>query len=154
MEEVRAAVETLRCPTCLSLLLDGGQKRCPACHSKLKTRGKPIVLGEQSRITAQPLLPLERELQARVAAETAAEERRRREVEHARREGVPAASHDEDPASDAEPATTGRSSWARRVQVAREASTESRLPSPPSPHDVLVESRSNPFAATTRTVPA
>jgi hypothetical protein len=58
-------VETLRCPTCLTLLLDGGETRCPACHSKLRKRGAPIVLGESQRITNRPRGAFERELQAR-----------------------------------------------------------------------------------------
>ena len=86
-EEVRG-LETLRCPTCLTLLLDSGEKRCPACHARLKTRSKPIVLGERTRITAQPLLPRERELQARVAAENAERERQLRRTEKAKQPGA------------------------------------------------------------------
>ena len=87
-EEVRG-LETLRCPTCLTLLLDGGEKRCPACHARLKTRSKPIVLGERTRITAQPLLPREREMQARVAAENAERERHVRQSEKAKQRSAP-----------------------------------------------------------------
>ena len=39
-------METLRCPTCLTLIIDNDEKRCPACHSRLRKRGAPIVLGE------------------------------------------------------------------------------------------------------------
>ena len=73
-------METLRCPTCLTLILDSGEKRCPACHSRLRKRGAPIVLGESTRITNRPLLPFERELRARVDAPNATEELWRRPV--------------------------------------------------------------------------
>ena len=55
-------METLRCPTCLTLIIDNDEKRCPACHSRLRKRGAPIVLGEATRITNRPLLPFEREI--------------------------------------------------------------------------------------------
>ena len=57
-EEVPEAVETLHCPTCLSARPDG-ETRCTSCD-------------------ARPLLLLERELQARIEAETAANFRQRR----------------------------------------------------------------------------
>ncbi len=60
-------MEKLRCPTCLTML-DGGEQRCPACHSRLRKRGQPIVLGEASRITSRPLFPFERAMRARVEA--------------------------------------------------------------------------------------
>jgi hypothetical protein len=69
-------VETLRCPTCLGVLPDGGQKRCPSCRTRLGTRGRPIVLGESNRLAAQPVLPIEWELRKRVEAETAAHQDR------------------------------------------------------------------------------
>ena len=72
-------METLRCPTCLTLLLDGGEKRCPACHSRLRKRSAPIVLGESTRITNRPLLPFEREIRDR-AESSETEERWRRPV--------------------------------------------------------------------------
>ena len=61
-------METLRCPTCLTLILDSEEKRCPACHSRLRKRGAPIVLGETTRITNRALLPFEREMRARADA--------------------------------------------------------------------------------------
>ena len=84
-------MDTLRCPTCLTLLLDGGEKRCPGCHAKLK-RSKPIVLGEDSRITSRPALLLERERQARIDEEKRNEGRRqRREAKKAARATGPVA---------------------------------------------------------------
>ena len=50
-------MEKFRCPTCLTLL-EGGEQRCPACHSRLRKRGRPIVLGDAARLAARPLLPL------------------------------------------------------------------------------------------------
>jgi hypothetical protein len=41
-------LETFRCPTCLFVLTDPGQKRCPSCHKRLRRRGQPIVLGDKS----------------------------------------------------------------------------------------------------------
>jgi hypothetical protein len=41
-------LETFRCPTCLFVLADSGQRRCPACNKRLKRRGRPIVLGDQT----------------------------------------------------------------------------------------------------------
>ncbi len=82
-------METLRCPTCLTLLLDGGEKRCPGCHSKLRSkRSKPIILGETSRITSRPTLLLEREMQARIDEEKRKE---RREQKKAARTAPPRA---------------------------------------------------------------
>jgi hypothetical protein len=40
-------LETFRCPTCLFVLADPGQKRCPSCHKRLRRRGQPIVLGDK-----------------------------------------------------------------------------------------------------------
>jgi hypothetical protein len=65
-------MEKFRCPTCLTLL-EGGEQRCAACHSRLRKRGRPIVLGDASRLTARPLFPVERDLQARVVASSAAD---------------------------------------------------------------------------------
>ena len=46
-------------------MLDGSEKRCPGCHSRLRSkRSKPIILGEDSRITSRPTLLLEREMRA------------------------------------------------------------------------------------------
>ncbi|MDQ1479357.1 MAG: hypothetical protein QOI44_218 [Actinomycetota bacterium] len=50
-------METLRCPTCLGVLPDGGQKRCPSCRTRLGARGRPIVLGESNQLSAQPAPP-------------------------------------------------------------------------------------------------
>jgi hypothetical protein len=44
-------MDTLRCPTCLTVLLESTAKRCPSCHSRLRNRrGQPIVLGETSSL--------------------------------------------------------------------------------------------------------
>src|SRR5439155_4641404 len=77
-EEVLGGVDTLRCPVCFSMLNGAGTKRCPACRSRLRTRKGPIVLGEDTRITARPRLLVERELEARIEAETATRFRERR----------------------------------------------------------------------------
>ncbi len=34
-----------RCPTCLTVL-EGEERRCPACGSRLRKRRQPIVLGD------------------------------------------------------------------------------------------------------------
>jgi hypothetical protein len=61
-------METLRCPTCVTLLPDPEARRCPACQTKLrKRRRRPIVLGESSRLSGRSL-PVDVEL--RVRAET------------------------------------------------------------------------------------
>ncbi len=59
------AVETLHCPTCLCRLVDGGETRCPACRAPISKSARPLPL-------------LEQELQARIAAKTAAHFRERR----------------------------------------------------------------------------
>jgi hypothetical protein len=69
-------VETLRCPTCLSVLRDGSVTRCPSCRARLKGR-KSLVLREEARIASRPVLAIERERKARVEAENAAAEQRR-----------------------------------------------------------------------------
>ena len=62
-------METLRCPTCVTLLPDPEARRCPACHTKLrKRRRRPIVLGESNRLSGRSL-PVDVEL--RVRAENA-----------------------------------------------------------------------------------
>jgi hypothetical protein len=72
-------VETLRCPTCLSGPLAGGEKRCPTCRSRLRS-------GAHSGAAPRPLLLVERELQARIEAETASGYwQRRRAAKVARR---------------------------------------------------------------------
>jgi hypothetical protein len=63
-------LETFRCPTCLTVLADVSAKRCPACHTKLRKRARPIVLGESSR-TGAKLTPFDLEMQARLASVTA-----------------------------------------------------------------------------------
>src|SRR4051812_11140182 len=77
-DEVPEAVEMLRCPTCLSLLFEADAKRCPACRSKLRKRSRPTVLVETTGLADRPLPLVERELQARIEAETAARFRQRR----------------------------------------------------------------------------
>ena len=65
-------MEKFRCPTCLTLL-EGGEQRCPACNSRLRKRGRPIVLGDASRLTSRALFPFERDLRERVEASNAAD---------------------------------------------------------------------------------
>jgi hypothetical protein len=58
-------METLRCPTCVTLLPDPDARRCPACHAKLrKRRSRPIVLGESNRLSGRSL-PVDTELRTR-----------------------------------------------------------------------------------------
>jgi hypothetical protein len=75
----------LRCPTCLSLLLDPDVKRCPACRSKIRRRSRPAVVVEHSGIADRPRPLVERELQARIEAKTAASYRQRRRAAKAAR---------------------------------------------------------------------
>ena len=61
------AWETWRCPTCLTVLPEGTEKRCPGCHAKLrKSRSQPIVLGNTSRLDLQTTLPIERQNRKRL----------------------------------------------------------------------------------------
>ena len=60
------------------MLPEGGKQRCSACGSRLRARKRPIVLGQDSRLDARPLLLVERELEARIEAETAGRFRQRR----------------------------------------------------------------------------
>ncbi len=79
-------MEMLRCPTCLSLLLDGSVKRCPACHSRFRGRTRPIVLGRDGPTREHVFVDCDD--QARVEAEVAAAARfqeLRRQAESARR---------------------------------------------------------------------
>ena len=71
-EEVPEAVETLHCPTCLCRLVDGRETRCPACRAPISRDARPLTL-------------LERELQARIEAKTAAHFRERRRAAKAAR---------------------------------------------------------------------
>jgi hypothetical protein len=66
-------VEMLRCPTCLSLLLDEA-KKCATCGKRLRKRSRPIILGEGGRIDVGPVLPIEIERHARDTVEDAAED--------------------------------------------------------------------------------
>jgi hypothetical protein len=59
-------------------LFEADAKRCPACHSKLRKRSRPTVLVETAGLADRPLPLVERELQARIEAETAARFRQRR----------------------------------------------------------------------------
>ena len=68
----------LRCPTCLSLLFDADAKRCPSCRSKLRRRSRPTGFAESDGTAERPLPLVERELQARIEAETALKFRQRR----------------------------------------------------------------------------
>jgi hypothetical protein len=54
-------VDTLRCPTCLTVLLESTAKRCPSCQSRLRNRrGQPIVLGETSSLDLENRTRLQR----------------------------------------------------------------------------------------------
>lgn len=72
------AVEMFRCPTCLGLIFDADAKRCPSCRSKLRKRARPTVSVQDTQIADRPLPLVERELQARIEAETASRFRQRR----------------------------------------------------------------------------
>jgi hypothetical protein len=65
-------MEKFRCPTCLTLL-DGDERRCPACRSRLVKRTQPIVLGDRARIASRPPLPRESQMLARAQALSARE---------------------------------------------------------------------------------
>ena len=65
-------METLHCPTCLSRLVDDRETRCPACRAPISRNARPLSL-------------LERELQARIEAKTAAHHRERRRAAKAAR---------------------------------------------------------------------
>ena len=60
-------MDKFRCPTCLTML-EGDEARCPACHSRLRKRGQPIVLGDAGRVSSRALFPFERALRDRVEA--------------------------------------------------------------------------------------
>ncbi len=80
-------METLRCPTCLILLLllDGGEQRCPVCRSQFRTPTRPTVLGDGIGTSARQPLLAEREPQARVEEEITAQRRQRRGAARAAR---------------------------------------------------------------------
>ena len=62
-------METFRCPTCVSVLVDPTVRRCPSCHTKLrKRRAKPIILGESSRLDNK-LTPFDVAMRARMESE-------------------------------------------------------------------------------------
>ena len=67
-----------RCPTCLGLIFDADAKRCPSCRSKLRKRSRPTASVQDTRLADRPLPLVERELQARIEAETASKFRQRR----------------------------------------------------------------------------
>lgn len=71
-------METLHCPSCLSPLLDKRQKRCPDCHARIGASARPVDLDESAGNVTRPLLLVERELEARIEAETAGRYRERR----------------------------------------------------------------------------
>jgi hypothetical protein len=78
-------VETLRCPTCLNQLSDGGVKHCPACGARVRTRRKSFAVSDDA-VFSRPRVLVERELQARIEAQTAASfMQRRRAAKTARR---------------------------------------------------------------------
>jgi hypothetical protein len=63
------ALETFRCPTCLFVLADSGQRRCPACNKRLKRRGRPIVLGDQTGFGSHEPIHVDLALAERLEAE-------------------------------------------------------------------------------------
>jgi len=67
----------MRCPTCLNQLSDGGVKHCPACGARVRTRRKWFPVSDDAAFT-RPRVLVERELQARIEAQTAANFRQRR----------------------------------------------------------------------------
>lgn len=71
-------METLRCPTCLGLLLDSEVARCPACHTRFRKGTRPISLSGANGMSGRAHPLLERELEARLEAKTAAGYRQRR----------------------------------------------------------------------------
>jgi hypothetical protein len=71
-------VESLRCPTCLGLLPDSDVARCPACHTRFRKGARPISLGGHNGMSGRAHPLLERELEARLEAKTAAGFRQRR----------------------------------------------------------------------------
>jgi hypothetical protein len=58
-------MQKFRCPTCLTML-EGEERRCPACRSVLANRSQPFVLGNRSRITPRRPHPREREMPVRL----------------------------------------------------------------------------------------
>jgi hypothetical protein len=44
----------------LTVLVESSAKRCPSCHSRLRRRSQPIVLGETSRLDVQAALAVDR----------------------------------------------------------------------------------------------
>ena len=74
----------LRCPTCLSTLPDGGEKRCPHCRARIRSP-RTDAGDDDSELSARPRVLLERELQARIEAKTAARLRQRRRAAKAAR---------------------------------------------------------------------
>lgn len=58
-------MQKFRCPTCLTML-EGEERRCPACRSRLRKRRQPIALGNRSRITPGRPHPREREMPVRL----------------------------------------------------------------------------------------
>jgi hypothetical protein len=73
---VPGLVETLRCPKCLNPLFDGGAKKCSACGARLKSRDRNSSPDDE--MVARPRVLVERELQARIEAQTASGFRQRR----------------------------------------------------------------------------
>ena len=124
-------MEYLRCPTCLSLLADGGAKRCPSCRTRLGSRGRPIVLGESNRISSRPVMAIEWDLRAKVLAENEALERRERVAAKAG-----AGNGSAPPASFGgvapEVAAGRHSSTAPKGREARKAARSVRHPAPPT----------------------
>ena len=78
-------METLRCPTCLNRLSDGGVKHCPACGARVRSRRRANLLPDDAAFN-RPRVLVERELQARIEAQTAPHFlQRRRAAKTARR---------------------------------------------------------------------
>jgi hypothetical protein len=83
-EEVPGAVEMLRCPTCLNRLTSGGEKKCPACGTRIRTGRRANVLTDDV-VFKRPRVLVERELQARIEAQTATQFWQRRRAARAAR---------------------------------------------------------------------
>jgi hypothetical protein len=60
----------LRCPTCLNRLNSGAEKRCAACGTRIRTGRRANVLTDDV-VFKRPRALVERELQARIEAQTA-----------------------------------------------------------------------------------
>jgi hypothetical protein len=62
-------VETFRCPACLYLLTDPGQRRCPSCRKRLGQRRPPIVLADRTKFSTHEPLHIDLVLEERAEYE-------------------------------------------------------------------------------------